>query len=69
MDMRKAQTISPEQRQLMISEAAFYRAESHGFQGDPVADWLQAEVEIDSILRTAPEHKRKAGKKASAKSE
>lgn len=43
--------ISPEQRQQMIAEAAYYLAEHRGFEaGDPVSDWLQAESEIDHII-------------------
>jgi len=35
----------------MIQEAAYYRAERRGFTGgDPVADWLKAEAEIDRLL-------------------
>ncbi len=38
-------------RESMIAEAAYYRAERRGFDGgDPVADWLEAEAEIDPIL-------------------
>jgi DNA-directed RNA polymerase subunit RPC12/RpoP len=41
----------------MISEAAYYRAQARGFQGgDPLADWVAAEVEIDRTLRD-PRHK------------
>jgi DNA anti-recombination protein RmuC len=41
---------STEQRQRMIAEAAYFRAEQRGFQGgDPVDDWLQAEAEIDQL--------------------
>jgi len=36
----------------MIAEAAYYRAQRRGFApGDPVADWLEAEREIDAILQ------------------
>jgi hypothetical protein len=42
--------ISPEQRRLMIAEAAYYRAQRRGFRGDPVRDWTEAEAEIDSQL-------------------
>lgn len=38
-------------RQEMIANAAYYRAEKRGFQGneaDTVQDWLEAEMEIDS---------------------
>ncbi len=34
----------------MIADAAYRRAERAGFQGDPVADWLGAEREIDALL-------------------
>jgi len=35
----------------MVAVAAYYRALERGFQGgDPVADWLQAEAEIDLML-------------------
>ncbi len=38
-------------REGMIAEAAYYLAERRGFDGgDPVADWLEAEAEIDAIL-------------------
>ena len=40
-----------EDRQHMISTAAYYRAERRGFNGgDEVQDWLEAEAEIDAIL-------------------
>ena len=40
-----------EQRERMIAEAAYYRAEQRGFApGDPVVDWLEAESEIDAVL-------------------
>ena len=40
-----------EDRQRMISTAAYYRAERRGFNGgDEVQDWLEAEAEIDAIL-------------------
>ena len=41
--------IAPDQRQRMIEEAAYYRAEQRGFQGDlAMDDWLQAETEINA---------------------
>ena len=41
--------IGPEERARLISEAAYFRAEQRGFKGgDPTADWLAAEREIDS---------------------
>lgn len=44
--------IAPDQRQRMIEEAAYYRAEQRGFQGgDSVQDWLEAEAEIDAEIK------------------
>jgi hypothetical protein len=49
--------IPAEQREHMIAEAAYYLAEHRGFQGgDPMQDWLQAEVEIDHRLLGTPLH-------------
>jgi chromosome segregation ATPase len=43
--------MTAEQRQQMIAEAAYYRAEGRGFtDGDPFLDWLDAEREIDALL-------------------
>jgi len=40
--------ITDEHRHQMIATAAYYRAERRAFgDGDPVADWLEAEAEID----------------------
>ena len=45
-------TVSEEERQSWIAEAAYYHAERRGFQGgDPVADWLAAEKEIAERLK------------------
>ena len=45
---------SPEQRCEMIEQAAYFRAEKRGFQGgDPVADWLLAETQVDGLLSPA----------------
>jgi hypothetical protein len=45
------QNLSPEDRQRMIAEAAYYLAEHRAFQGgDQTQDWLQAEQEIDRTL-------------------
>ncbi len=44
-------TVTAEERQRMIAEAAYLRAERRGFVGgDPAEDWLSAEAEIDQIL-------------------
>jgi hypothetical protein len=46
-----ASIMTPERRQQMIAEAAYYRAKQRGFDGgDPTQDWLQAEREIDNVL-------------------
>jgi DNA repair exonuclease SbcCD ATPase subunit len=46
----------------MIEEAAYYRAERRSFSaGDPVADWLEAEAEIDRMLQKEPPAGEKPG--------
>ena len=43
--------LSPELREEMIREAAYYRAERRGFQGgDALADWLASEEEVKTAL-------------------
>ena len=45
-------TVTPEQRDQMIAEAAYYQAERRHFEGgDPIQDWLAAETEICSFLQ------------------
>lgn len=47
--------VTPQQRYRMISEAAYFRAEKRGFVGgDTAQDWLEAEAEIDRILKQKP---------------
>ena len=48
---RGAGDISAEQRRRMIAEAAYFRAEHNGFNSDSLGDWLNAEAEIDRLLR------------------
>ena len=44
-------SVSPEQRQQMINEAAYFIAESRGFSPHDCLDcWLEAEAEIDKQL-------------------
>ncbi|MBW6494033.1 MAG: DUF2934 domain-containing protein [Burkholderiaceae bacterium] len=44
--------VTAEERYRMIAEAAYFRAGKRGFLGGDVAeDWLQAEVEIDRMLK------------------
>lgn len=45
----------------MVAEAAYYKAEQRGFApGFEMADWLEAERELSSIVEPAPKTKRKA---------
>lgn len=45
-------TISREEREKMIAQTAYYRAEQRGFcGGNPVEDWLWAETEINKQLK------------------
>jgi len=49
---RRGNGLAPEERWRRIAEAAYLRAEQRGFQGgDPVADWLAAEAEVDAAPR------------------
>jgi hypothetical protein len=46
-----AELVSVEERQRMIAEAAYFRAQQRGFNGgDPLDDWLAAEQEINWTL-------------------
>jgi len=46
-----ASELKPEELWRMVAEAAYFRAEQRGFQGgDPAADWLEAEAEIETML-------------------
>src|SRR3569832_1785163 len=46
-----SRAVNTEEREKMNAQAAYLRAEQRGFMGgDPVADWLEAEAEIDSRL-------------------
>lgn len=50
---------SENERQRMISEAAYYRAMLRGFQdGNPEDDWLAAEREINRLLPSPAQQKR-----------
>jgi DUF2934 family protein len=43
--------LSADQRNALIAERAYLRAEQRGFQGgDPVSDWLDSEKEVDALL-------------------
>jgi len=46
-------SVTAEQRQVMICEAAYYIAEHRGFEpGHDMDDWLAAEQQIDAALTT-----------------
>jgi hypothetical protein len=48
---KKGAPMSPEQRNHYVEIAAYYIAERHGFTpGREVADWAEAETEIDRLL-------------------
>lgn len=43
--------VTADYRRAMIAESAYLRAERRGFQGgDPVADWLESEREVEALL-------------------
>jgi hypothetical protein len=44
-------SLDGEERRLMISQAAYYIAQGHGFEpGHEIEDWLLAERQIDAAL-------------------
>ena len=46
--------VSPKLRKQMIAEAAYFKALNRDFQGDYcVEDWLEAETEIDALIKGA----------------
>jgi hypothetical protein len=48
---RMSITFSPEQRQTMISQAAYFIAEHRGFEsGHELRDWLFAKSQIDAAI-------------------
>jgi hypothetical protein len=47
----KPTMVSKAERQRMIEQAAYFRAEKHGFQGDSSEHWSAAESEIDADLK------------------
>jgi hypothetical protein len=48
----KGKKVTPEQRHKMVVDRAFQLAQGRNFEnGDPISDWLQAEREVDAILR------------------
>lgn len=49
-DKNIGKSFGQDERQKMIAEAAYLRAKEKAFSSDPVADWLEAEKEIDRKL-------------------
>lgn len=46
-----APVVTADYRRALIAESAYLRAERRGFRGgDPVADWLESEREVDLLL-------------------
>ena len=46
-----AAPLSDDRRHALIAETAYLRAAARGFSGgDPVADWLESEREVDALL-------------------
>ncbi len=46
--------VTPQEREQMIAEAAYFRAEQRGFTpGGELDDWIEAEVAIDRALAAA----------------
>jgi len=44
-------TVSPEERNQMIAEAAYFIAEHYSFaERSPLKDWLLAEAQVDALL-------------------
>ena len=44
-------SVSEARRHEMIAQRAYFSAKERGFcGGDPLADWLQAEAEVDELL-------------------
>jgi hypothetical protein len=56
VDSPEAEVASGEQRHALIAAAAYYLAERRGFApGCELEDWLAAEVEVDALLKPAPD--------------
>jgi len=48
---RRASRVPEEDRRRFIAEAAYFKAEKRGFsEGRELADWIEAEAEIDALL-------------------
>ena len=47
---KDVRTVTPEERQRLVEQAAYFRAEKDGFRGDPQAYWVAAEAEVEALL-------------------
>jgi len=67
MAKRTASTATqPTDYTALVAEAAYYKAERRGFEpGYEMADWLEAEREIEGILEK-PKARRKPAKKSAS---
>lgn len=51
-DLSGTQVVSASTRERMVKDAAYYLAEKRGFiPGDELADWVEAESYIDTLLK------------------
>jgi hypothetical protein len=59
--------VDTQERQHLIAETAYLKAEQRGFKGgDPAQDWKEAEAEIDRLLLQGwSKHRETPGKEAS----
>jgi len=54
VSLQQIATVSPEVRQKMIEDAAYFKAEKRNFiPGYEVQDWADAEREIDDLINRA----------------
>lgn len=52
--------VTAAEREQMVAEAAYYKAEQRGFSGSSAEeDWLEAADEIDAMLATRPGGRRR----------
>lgn len=64
MTQSDTKIFSAEDRRYMVAEAAYYLAERRGFQGgECMTDWLQAEIDVERMLKAVPTPKTPAKRK------
>lgn len=60
-----AAKLSPESQRALIAETAYFKSERRGFApGSEVADWLEAEREVEALLagKSTPRRAQRRGK-------